>query len=71
MMFPKWTRRIPFTQKTISWYGWRTFIGERFPFEAWVPWCIKGPVWNWCWKVDFDWRKARADERLAIWAGKR
>lgn len=63
MTFPKRYWHIPLTTKTIPWWGWRALIGEWFPFEAWMPWPIKGPVWNWCWRTGFDWRKTQAEER--------
>jgi len=54
--------RIPLTRRTVSWYGWRMMIGTLFPFEKWVPWCVKGPLWNWCWQKNFDWRRARDED---------
>jgi hypothetical protein len=27
-----------------------------------LPWAIKGPWWNWCFYLHFDWRKQRRNQ---------
>lgn len=59
MSFPINAWRVPGTKHIVSWYGWRNLIGTYCPFFGkMTPWFIKGPIWNWCWQTDFDWRGA-------------
>lgn len=66
MRFPRKLLWIPGCS-IVYWYGWRDTFGDIASslqlFEPRIPWCIKGPLWNWCWRVDVDWRASRAKER--------